>query len=149
MSEPAWQAGVREQLSGLRVLLVNSKGFELPQGSEVAAPSDALAQGQSFDGIFWQPRSPVSSGIATLKKLLLPAGRLLVWVDAARGPEAFFKLLLSRPSGPNIPLEEVCEAVLLAGLLEPRVLYQGKRGFVVSASQPAALGMLDALFSQP
>lgn len=150
MTSPSWQATAGELLAGAeRTLLVGCKGVALPRGAELASPAEALSLSESFDAIVWQPRAELRSSLAALKRRLKPGGRLLLGDDTGRSAEAFFRVLLARRAPRLLSIEQVCEALLQAGLLQPQVLSHDKRGFLVCARQPAALGMLDALFSQP
>jgi len=149
MREPVWQAAARALCAGKqRVLCVGSMGFGLAAHAEVALPADAHVLPGDFDVIVWQPRGELARGLELLKRRLLPGGRLVVWVDSGRAADAFLRVIFARRPASQLTLEEVCEALLRAGLVQPQSLSHGKRGHVVTASQPAMLGMLDALFSQ-
>jgi hypothetical protein len=147
----AWQAAARELFQGKdHVLLVSAKSF----GHAGATQLDDLRAVQAaphgpYDGIVWRVRSELRAGLEVFKPLLHPGAALLLVVEARRPPEALFRSLLGKPSWPPYLLEDVCEALLLHGLREPRLLTAGKAGFAVSAKNVQQRSPLDAFFEQP
>jgi hypothetical protein len=146
----AWQGAARELFQGCdHVLLVSAKSF----GHAGATQLDDLRAAQAvphgpYDGIVWRVRSALDQGLETLKPLLHPGAALLLVVEARRPPEALFRSLLGRPSWPPCTLEDACEALLLRGLSEPRLLAESKAGFAVGARNVQQRSSLDAFFEQ-
>jgi len=146
----AWHAAARELFeSSEPLLVVSARSFAHPGAThlEDIAAARATAHG-SYRGIVWRVRAALEPGLALLKPLLLPGAALLLVVEGGR-PEALLRSLLGRPAWPSCELEDACEALLLKGLSEPRLVAASKAGFAAAANNPTQRSTLDAFFEQP
>jgi hypothetical protein len=132
-----------------RVLLVGVRGFGQPVTSEVATLAELPEEAERFDAIVWLVRAGLDGAFARLRRLLRPSGRLVVWVEPTGMAAQVWSALSRAPARTSVALEDVCEALVLAGLLTPRVIGRGPRGFAVCGTMPAHPDTLDALFEQP
>jgi hypothetical protein len=146
----AWHAAARELFEGCESLLVvSAKSFTAP-GATQLEEVDALKAGARgpYRGIVWRVRTPLEPGLSLLRPLLSPGAALLLVVEARR-PEALLRSLLGKPAWPPCSLEDVCEALVLKGLSEPRLLAATKAGFAAVARNPTLRSTLDVFFEQP
>jgi hypothetical protein len=146
----AWQGPARALFEGGEPLLVvSAKSFAHERATHLEDVSAARATAHGpYRGIVWRVRAPLQPGLGLLRSLLLPGAPLLVVVEARR-PEALLRSLLGRPAWPAYVLEDVCEALLLKGLSEPRLLAASTAGFAAAARNPSQPSPLDAFFEQP
>ena len=142
------RAQVRAALSAhARVLVIGAKALNLAGAHEVSDP-EAIVKGR-WDGIAWFARDNLRAGLARLRAALAPGGTLVLAVEPPGLTRQLWGALSGAGNAMPLALEEACEALLLAGLLTPRVLVTGKRGFALSAHTPARSDALDAFFEQP
>ncbi|HTU60265.1 MAG TPA: hypothetical protein VMF89_17565, partial [Polyangiales bacterium] len=91
---------------------------------------------------------PLRAGLSLLRARLADGGLLWVVLDEAPLLGAVSRALgLSSKS--DEPLIEACEALLLTGYREPRVLTELKPRLVLAADKPRRVDALDAFFEQP
>jgi hypothetical protein len=146
----AWHGAARELFEGCEPLLVISARTFTHAGAtqlEEIGATGAAAHGP-YRGIVWRVRGSLDPGLSQLKPLLLPGAALLLVVEARR-PEALLRSLLGKPAWPPYVLEDACEALLLQGLSEPRLVAESKAGFAAAARNPTQRSALDAFFEQP
>lgn len=158
----------RSVLAGARGAAAEA-GVSLAIGSRVTPPdctsaapdlSHACALTQRFSGVLWVlPSDPASlrsraatvrAGLVRLRgEVMLPGGTLLL-VARERAP-ALQQLrgLLAGESVQRARLPALCNAVLAAGLLSPRVHGEIPGWLLVSAALSSTREPLDVFFEQP
>ncbi len=110
---------------------------------------EVLARGPArFDAIGWVTRGPLRAGLALLRPRLSHGGLLWILLDDAPLLGAVSRAL-RLSSGAEEALPEACEALLLAGYREPRVLTELRPRLVLAANKPRRGDALDAFFEQP
>jgi hypothetical protein len=146
----SWHGAARELFEGCEPLLVvSARGFAAAGAThlEDVGALQAAAHGP-YRGIVWRVRAALEPGLARLRPLLMPGAALLLVVETRR-PEALLRSLLGKPAWPLYVLEDVCEALLVKGLSEPRLVAESKAGFAATARNPTQRSTLDAFFEQP
>jgi hypothetical protein len=146
----AWHAAARELFEGCDPLLVVGARSFTAAGAMHQEDLGAVKAGPDgpYRGIVWRVRSELEPGLALLRPLLLPGAALLLVVEVRR-PEALLRSLLGKPAWPAYVLEDACEALVLKGLSEPRLVAQSKAGFAAAARNPTQRSSLDVFFEQP
>jgi hypothetical protein len=115
--------------------------------------AQACALGRRFSSVLWLLSSDtnvVRPGLTRVcSELLLPGGTLLL-VAPTRAPALQqVRALLAGSSAPRAHLAPLCNGVLLAGLLSPRVHHEVAGRLLVSAALSPTPDRLDAFFQQP
>ena len=139
-----------EALTGLAVGI----GLTPPERTTVVQElAQACALERRFSSVLWvlsSDMSVVRAGLARLRAFVLLPGGTLLLVARKRAPALQqLRALLDGASAPRARLEPLCNGVLLAGLLSPRV-HEGVPGWLlVSAALSPTPDPLDAFFQQP
>jgi hypothetical protein len=122
----------------------------LPGLISVEDPSRAVAlEGAGYDGVIWRLERPFEEGLGMLRPLLLPGARLFVLVELLPSMWGVTREILGGREIMRFSREGVCEALLLSGLLSPRVWVDSPRFIAVSAQMPDRADALDDVFAQP
>lgn len=132
-----------------RLLSVGARHVGHAQALEVPSLQALPAASELFDAAVWCPDTELVSGLKQLRAYLRPGARLALWVEPAGLMTQVWSAVRRAPARTKLPLEQACEALLLVGLIAPRLIAMGSLGFAVSASLPAAPDALDAFFAQP
>ena len=132
-----------------RLLVVGVGGIGRAAACEVATLTDLPVGEEPFDAIVWLAEAGLADALVRLRRLLRPAGLLVVWVEPSGIASQVWSALSGTPARTSVSLEQVCEALVVGGLLTPRVLGSGRHGFAVCGTMPARRDALDAFFEQP
>jgi hypothetical protein len=120
-----------------------------PEGTQVLGDIEELREaGERFQAIGWTTRGPLRTGLALLRPRLSDGGLLWVVLDDAPLLGAVSRALRLSPRADEA-LIEACEALLLTGYREPRVLIELRPRLVLAANKPQRADPLDAFFEQP
>jgi hypothetical protein len=146
----AWQDALGRAFGGAtRVLWVGDKRLA-PPGALHARDLDALPATQdTYEGIGLVMRADLRASLSLLRPRLAPGGSVLVVLDASPLLGVVTRAFRFAPKAELTPLIEACEALLLLGFEEPRVVTALRPRLVLAARKPPALGALDAFFEQP
>ncbi len=118
--------------------------------SSVATLEDASAFGEdAFDSVLWRVDRPLREGVFLLRRVLKPGAKVFFIVDLVPKPLERLRELLGRRTVLRFSREEVCEALVLAGLEAPQVWIDGPKLVALSGNVPSAFEALDQVFSQP
>lgn len=148
MSDVDWQAAATPWFAGAqRALSVGVRAAQL-RATELTDLASFPSLELSFDAILWQPQGAPGPGLDLLKRGLAPGGALLLLVDGG-GAGALLRALFARRRAAVLTLEAACEALLQRGFVQPQLVLENKRGFLLAARQPDVPGKLDELFAQP
>ncbi|HEX6239305.1 MAG TPA: hypothetical protein VFZ61_00370 [Polyangiales bacterium] len=132
-----------------RLLLVGVRNFGHAGALELPGLEALPSRGERFDAAVWCADGDPARGLRLLRAHVRPGALIALWVEPTGLAAQLWSLLARGPARTKLPLEQACEALLLAGLDTPRVLARGRQGFAVSGRVPAPLGPLDAFFEQP
>jgi len=120
-----------------------------PDGALVLRDVEELGGAcERFQAIGWVTRGPLRMGLASLRPRLSDGGLLWVVLDEAPLLGAVSRALRLSPKSDEA-LIEACEALLLTGYKEPRVLIELQPRLVLAANKPQRVDALDAFFEQP
>jgi hypothetical protein len=132
-----------------RVLLVGAPALEAFESISVADPSAAEIGQARWAGAVWVVDSDLRAGIIALRAQLQPGAKLLVVLERGGRLLARAKRLVGGRPRPTYSREELCEAVLAAGLFEPGLWLDTPRLLAVRGTLPQRPDELDAFFTQP
>lgn len=150
--------GVRMELAGGHVVCIEERELagaphEVAFGSGAGSAERAAAQrASSFTGALWRvdcTGEALQARLAFLRARLAPGSRVVL--IAERRPAALRRLraFVARERLEHPTLEELCGALLLAGLLLPRVHDEVAGYFILTAELPRISLSLDEVFAQP
>ena len=132
-----------------RLLWVGEKRLA-PSGAVQVRELSALPDpSETFDGIGWVTRADVRAGLALLRPRLAPGGSLIVALDESLLLGAVTRAFRLAPKPDVTQLADACEALVLAGFIEPGVVQSLRPRAVLTARKPSVLNALDAFFEQP
>lgn len=135
------------------LLLIGARSEGLaPVVSEFARPEDVEAVTRAHEGALWCAPSDalrVRQGIAMLRGKLARSAPILLAVR--RRPPVFEQVrgMLGGSAPAPVRVEALCGALLISGLIHPRVHDAPRAWLLLSASLPAQPCSLDAFFAQP
>jgi hypothetical protein len=107
---------------------------------------ELLGVEQPGHGVLWRVDRGLRAGVAGLRSKLLPGAHVFFVVELVPSVWGVARELLGGRNVLRFSREEVCEEVLLAGLLEPRVWVDTPHLLGLSARLPFELHALDRAF---
>jgi hypothetical protein len=130
-------------------------GVELTLGgrsvTQLEEPAQTLTSAARYDAVLWRlssDTSQVRAGLAVLRGALSPGAVVLLAAPRRAPAMSQLRSVLAGESSPRARLEPLCDALLLSGLLGPRV-HQGLPGWLlVTAELARSVDPLDAFFEQ-
>jgi hypothetical protein len=145
----AWQALTERTFAGAeRVLWLGDKRLA-PAGAHLVRDLAALEDvHERFDGIGWLTRSDLRAGLGLLRPRLSDGAALIVVLDDSLLKGVLTRALRLAPK-PDVALTEACEALVLSGFEEPRLVGSVRPRIVLTARKPKRASALDSFFAQP
>lgn len=146
MKQELEQAARTELVAAERVLVVNAAPFAHGSVTQVDEIDQGVTPEGGFDGILWRCESDARSGIRALRSRARPGAKLVLLAELRRGPWGVVRDLVKKRRAHRPGFEEMCEAVLLSGLAEPRVAFRSASLLMLSALMPVVNSPLDEIF---
>lgn len=160
MSAREFRSALAQAFAGAERRLWLGDRRHAPEGAQVLRDVQELAASSErtqgalasetgcFDAIGWVTRGPLRQGLSLLRPRLTDGGLLWILLDDAPLLGAVSRAL-RLSSNSDEALIEACEALLLSGYREPRVLTALRPRLVLAANKPRRGAALDAFFEQP
>ena len=148
MDETLTQLVQKELVNAEQVLAVGVPSFAHGSVTWVQSLEDCVTPARDFDAALWRCEQQPIASLPRLRARLRPGARLLVLLDQRRGAWERVRHVVAGRRTPQPSFEDVCEALLLSGLEDPRVLHHGTSHILLGSRIPAPLDALDQVFSQ-
>jgi hypothetical protein len=142
--------------AGARLLWVGAKGAA-PGSAEVSSLDQLPHGSERFQGVVWLLRSAedarneteLRAGLRRLRGLMSPGAVLALVIEPPGALRQLWGALGRSAGASEITLEQASEALIMTGLLEPRVLSSGRHGLALCAHTAHRFEPLDVFFEQP